>query len=77
MIITLPILIALFGVYLDYRACRRIINSGVNNYIKCLFVSVVALSYLLMVLVPVMISIFMNGNNSAFVMKAAMVMLTT
>ena len=77
MIITLPILIALFGVYLDYKACRRIINSDVNNYIKCLIVSVVALSYLLIVLVPVMISLFMNGANSAFVMKAAMVMLTT
>ena len=77
MIITLPILIALFGIYLDYRACRRIIDSDVNNYIKCLFVSVVALSYLLIVLVPVMVSLFMNGNNSAFVMKAAMVMLTT
>ena len=76
MIITLPIIIALFGVYLDYKACRRVINSDINNHIKRAFVTFVAISWLLL-LAPVVIHLSMKGENSVIVMKSVMVMLTT
>ena len=77
MIITLPIIIALFGVYLDYKVCRRIINSDINNHIKRAFVTVVAISWLLILLAPVVIHLSMKGENCVIVMKSIMVMLTT
>ena len=72
----LTILIALLGIYLDYMALRRIIASSANKYIKCAFVSLVVISYLLILLTPAMMFFFMKGQNCAFMMKLAMVMLT-
>ena len=77
MIITLPLIMAFLGICLDYKAYRRIINSAVKRYVKYAFVSVVVISYLLVLLVPIVAYLFMNVENSALVMKSVMVMLTT
>ena len=77
MTVALTILIALLGIYLDYLALKRIAAGSVNKYIKYSFVSVVALSYLPILLTPAIIYFFMDEQNAALIMKTAMVMLTT
>ena len=77
MTVALTILIALLGIYLDYLALKRIAAGSVNKYIKYSFVSVVALSYLLILLTPAIIYFFIDEQNAALIMKTAMVMLTT
>lgn len=77
MTIAITILIALFGMYLDYKAWRRIGRSSVNNCIRYAFFVVVVLSYMLIVLTPVMMYFFMDEENSSFMMKFSMVLLTS
>ena len=77
MTIAITILIALFGMYLDYNAWRRIGRSSVNNCIRYAFYAVVALSYMLIVLTPVMMYFFMDEENSSLMMKFSMVLLTS
>ena len=77
MTIAITILIALFGMYLDYKAWRRIGRSSVNNCIRYAFYAVVALSYMLIVLTPMMMYFFMDEENSSFMMKFSMVLLTS
>jgi hypothetical protein len=69
MTIAITILIALFGMYLDYKAWRRIGRSSVNNCIRYAFSVVVALSYMLIVLTPVMMYFFMDEENSSLMMN--------
>ena len=77
MTIAITIFIALFGVYLDYKAYHRISKSGMNNVVRYAFLSVVAVSYLLILSTPLLMYFFINEGNCAFMMKLSMGMLTT
>ena len=76
MTIAITIFIALFGIYLDYKAYHRISKSGMNNVVRYAFLSVVAVSYLLILSTPILMYFFINEGNCAFMMKVAMALLT-
>lgn len=76
MTIAITIFIALFGIYLDYKAYHRISKSGMNNVVRYVFLSVVAVSYLLILSTPLLMYFFINEGNCAFMMKVAMALLT-
>ena len=77
MTIVMTIVIVLIGIYLDYVAYKRINGSSVCKWVKYSFLSVLALSYLLIVLTPFLMYFFINEQNCAFMMKLSMGMLTT
>lgn len=77
MTIIITILIALLAVLLDYKAYCRIKNSGVNKFVKKIFLFLVTLSYLLILLTPVLMYFVIDEENSSFMMKTSMILLTT
>lgn len=77
MTIVMTIIIVLIGIYLDYVAYKRINGSSVSKWVKYSFLSVLALSYLLIVLTPLLMYFLINEQNCAFMMKLSMGMLTT
>lgn len=77
MTIVMTIVIVLVGIYLDYVAYKRINCSSVSKWVKYSFLSVLALSYLLIVLTPLLMYFLINEQNCAFMMKLSMGMLTT
>ena len=76
MTITITIFIALLGIYLDYSAYRRISSFACSRTVKRAFMSVVAISYLLVVLTPLMMYLFINEHNCDVMMKISMGLLT-
>ena len=76
MTITITIFIALLGIYLDYSAYRRIRSFACSKIVKRAFMSVVAISYLLVVLTPLMMYLFINEHNCDVMMKISMGLLT-
>ena len=76
MTITITILIALLGIYLDYSAYRRMRSFACSRTVKRAFMSVVAISYLFVVLTPLMMYLFINEHNCDVMMKISMGLLT-
>ena len=77
MTIAITISIVLLGIYLDYVAYRRIKKSFVNKYVRYSFLSVVSISYLLIIFTPLLMYFFINEQNCALMMKISMGLLTT
>jgi predicted MPP superfamily phosphohydrolase len=76
MIIAITIMFALLGVYLDFKAYSRISKAKISKFIKYAYLSVVAVSYLLISSTPLVMYHFINENNSTFMMKFSMALLT-
>ena len=76
MTIAITILIALLGIYLDYSAYRRMRSFSCSRTVKRAFMSVVAISYLLVVLTPLMMYLFIDEHNCTVMMKISMWLLT-
>lgn len=76
MIIKTAILIALLGLFLDFKAYGRISKFCTTKLSKLAYIAVAALSYLLIMLVPVVMYFCISEENSAFMMKFSMGMLT-
>lgn len=76
MTITITIFIALLVIYLDYKAYRRLTTCSVNRYIKYAFLSIISVSYLLILLTPILMYFVINEGNSTHMMKTSMIMLT-
>lgn len=76
MIISITIIFVLLGVYLDFKAYSRISKAKISKFIKYAYLSVVAVSYLLISSTPLVMYHFINENNSTFMMKFSMALLT-
>lgn len=76
MTIAITILIALLVIYLDYRAYKRIKRSSVGKTIRYIFLSIVTLSYLLILSTPLLMYFIINEENSFYMMKVSMISLT-
>lgn len=76
MIIKTAILIALLGLFLDFKAYGQISKCCTTKLSKLAYIAVAALSYLLIMLVPVVMYFCISEENSAFMMKFSMGMLT-
>lgn len=76
MTIAITILIALLVIYLDYRAYKRIKRSSASKSIRYIFLSVVTLSYLFILLTPLLMYFIINEENSCYMMKVSMISLT-
>lgn len=76
MIIAITIIFVLLGVYLDFKAYSRISKAKISKFIKYAYLSVVAVSYLLISSTPLVMYSFINENNSTFMMKFSMALLT-
>ena len=76
MTIAITIFIALLVMFLDYRAYRRIKNSNVDKFVKKTFLSVVISSYILIILTPVLMYFMIDEENSSYMMKISMTLLT-
>lgn len=76
MTIAITIFIALLVIYLDYRAYRHISANTINKYLKYAFVSIISVSYLLILLTPLLMYFVINEENSDYVMKISMILLT-
>ena len=66
----------MLGVYLDFKAYSRISKAKISKFIKYAYLSVVAVSYLLISSTPLVMYHFINENNSTFMMKFSMALLT-
>lgn len=77
MTIIITILLALFVIYLDYKAYRRINEYSFHKAVKYIFLSIVDLSYLLILLTPVFMYFIINEDNCGYMMKVSMIFLTT
>lgn len=75
MIIKTAILIALIGVFLDFKGYSRI-SKSCRKFIKFAYLAVAVLSYLLVLFTPAIVYLFVDANNSAFITKISMAMLT-
>ena len=75
MIVKTAILIALIGVFLDFKGYSRI-SKSCRKFSKLAYLAVAVLSYLLVLFTPAMVYLFVDANNSAFIMKISMAMLT-
>ena len=73
----MTIIIVLIGIYLDYVAYKRINGSSAGKYTRYSFLSLLTVSYLLIILTPFLMYFFINEQNCAFMMKLSMGMLTT
>ena len=76
MIISITIIFVLLGVYLDFKAYSRISKAKISKFIKYAYLSVVVVSYLLISSTPLVMYHFINENNSTFMMKFSMALLT-
>lgn len=76
MTIAITILIALLVIYLDYMAYKRIKRSSVGKAIRYIFLSIVTLSYLLILSTPLLMYLIINEENSFYMMKVSMISLT-
>ena len=76
MIIAITIIFVFLGVYLDFKAYSRISKAKISKFIKYAYLSVVAVSYLLISSTPLVMYHFINENNSTFMMKFSMALLT-
>lgn len=76
MIIAITIIFVLLGVYLDFKAYSRISKANISKLIKNVYLSVVAISYILILSTPLVMYHFINENNSTFMMKFSMALLT-
>ena len=76
MIIKTAILIALLGLFLDFKGYGRISKCCTTKLSKLAYIAVAAFSYLLVMLVPVIMYFCISEENSAFMMKFSMGMLT-
>ena len=76
MIIAITIIFVFLGVYLDFKAYSRISKAKISKFIKYTYLSVVAVSYLLISSTPLVMYHFINENNSTFMMKFSMALLT-
>ena len=63
-------------IYLDYRAYKRIKRSSAGKAIRYIFLSIVTLSYLLILLTPLLMYLIINEENSCYMMKVSMISLT-
>lgn len=77
MTIVITILLALLVIYLDYRAYRRIESYSFHKAVKYTFLSIVGLSYLLILLTPIFMYFIINEDNCGYMMKVSMIFLTT
>ena len=77
MTIAITILIALFGIFLDYSAYRRMCSISVNKIIRYTFLSITVISYLFILFTPLFMYFFINEGNSCHMMKVSMILLTT
>lgn len=75
MIVKTAILIALIGVFLDFKGYSRI-SKSCRKFSKFAYLAVAVLSYLLIMLVPVVMYFCISEENSAFIIKLSMAMLT-
>ena len=75
MIVKTAILIALIGVFLDFKGYSRI-SKSCRKFSKFAYLAVAVLSYLLVLFTPAIVYLFVDANNSAFMMKISMAMLT-
>ena len=77
MTIIITILLALLVIYLDYKAYLRIETDSLHKAVKYTFLSIVGLSYLLILLTPVFMYLIIDESNCAYMMKISMIFLTT
>ena len=75
MIVKTAILIALIGVFLDFKGYSRI-SKSCRKFSKFAYLALAVLSYLLVLFTPAIVYLFVDANNSAFIMKISMAMLT-
>ena len=76
MTIVITILLALLIIYLDYKAYRRIEKYSFHKAVKYTFLSVVGVSYLLILLTPIFMYFIINEDNCGYIMKVSMIFLT-
>ena len=77
MTIAITILIALIGIYLDYKAYGRVKKSGAGSLLRYTFISVVVISYLLILTTPLLMYFFVGIENCGYMMKLSMILFTT
>ena len=77
MTIIITILLALLVIYLDYKAYRRIESYSLHKAVKYTFLSIVGLSYLMILLTPIFMYFIIDESNCAYMMKISMIFLTT
>ncbi len=77
MTIAITILIALLGVYLDYKAYRRVKSASAGKFVKYAFLSVIGISYLLILVTPLLMYFFVGVENCGYMMKLSMILFTT
>lgn len=76
MIIAITIIFVLLGLYLDFKAYSRISKVVVSKFIKHTYLSVVAVSYLLLLFTSFIMYFLIDESNSTFMMKFSMALLT-
>lgn len=72
----LTLILALVVIWLDYLAYKRLKSNGTNKKILYSFCGIVLASYLLILLTPLFIFIFIDAENSQWMMKFSMSILT-
>lgn len=77
MTIAITMLIALLGVYLDYKAYRRVKSGSAGKFVKYAFLSVIGISYLLILVTPLLMYFFVGVENCGYMMKLSMILFTT
>ena len=76
MTIIITILLALLVIYLDYKAYRRIEKDSFHKAVKYTFLSIVGVSYILILLTPIFMYFIINEDNCGYIMKVSMIFLT-
>ena len=72
----LTLILALAIIWLDYIAYRRLRSYGIGKKKLNVFAGVILASYLLIILTPLFMFMFINVENSMWMMKFSMFMLT-
>ena len=72
----MTLLLALAVIWLDYNAFRKLKGQGAGKKVIYSFVGVILASYLLIILTPFFMFIFIDAENSQWMMKFSMAILT-
>ena len=70
------VILVILMLFLDYRAYGKLQKASASKRIRYPFIGIVALSYLMVILTPLFMFLFLNEENNAFMMVFSMSILT-
>ena len=70
------VILVILMLFLDYRAYGKLQKASASKRIRYPFIWIVALSYLMVILTPLFMFLFLNEENNAFMMVFSMSILT-